>query len=232
MLPPEVDVPSDITGLLVIIGAVLPGATYTWAFENQAGPFGLTLADRTLRFTAVSILFHLVLGWPEYGLYRVWFTSNKFGAGQFAAAWATVVILTIIPALFGWTLGRLYATRNSRSGMQWIRKHLSAESEARLITFLGRERAPRAWDHVFSERPLVYVLVRTTSGEWLAGAFADHSYAAGNPNDTDIYLEEAWELTSSANGNPKLGRKGLGYSLYIPANQIEFLQIVGQQSEV
>jgi len=191
--------PSDVTGLIVIIGAVLPGAAYIWAFERQAGSFGVTLADRTLRFTAISMFFHIILGWLEYYLYRIWFTSHQFRAGQFAALWTLVLLLTAIPGLTGYVIGKLHATRNSRVGMKWIRRLLTDKGEERLLRiFVGNEPEPRAWDNLFCERPRVYIRVRTTNGDWLGGRFADRSYAAGYPNDTDLYLEEAFQLNPDA----------------------------------
>lgn len=215
--------PSDIASLLVIIGAVLPGATYTWAFERQAGPFGLTLADRTLRFTAVSVFFHIILAWPEYLLYRIWFTSHHFLAGQFAALWSLVLLLTAIPGLTGYVIGKLYATRNSRVGMHGIRRVLTEKAEASILrVFVGNEPEPRAWDNLFCERPTVYIRVRTTSGYWIARRFAYNSYAAGYPNDTDLYLEEAFQLNPDTTFTNISG----GYSLYIPASQIEWMEII------
>lgn len=44
---------------------VLPGAVYTWAYERQNSAYGVTFTDRFLRFIAASVIFHLVLAWPE-----------------------------------------------------------------------------------------------------------------------------------------------------------------------
>lgn len=212
--------PPTVASLLIIIAAVLPGAMYTWGFERQVGSFGISLADKTLRFIAVSVLFHLVLGWPEYILYRIWFASHRLDAGQFAAIWGTALLLTIVPAGIGSVLGRLYITRNSRVGVHGIRRR-------RLLKILlGNERAPRAWDSLFSERPAIYIRLRTADGTWLAGRFADRSYAAGYPNETDLYLEEAW----SVNSDTTLGTIGLGYSLYIPADQIAWMEVITQRT--
>jgi hypothetical protein len=46
--------PTSLVALGIILIAVLPGAVYTWAFEREAGSYGVTLADRTLRFLAAS----------------------------------------------------------------------------------------------------------------------------------------------------------------------------------
>jgi hypothetical protein len=90
---------------------------------------------------------------------------------------------------------------------------------------LGSERAPRAWDNLFSERPTFYVRLRATNGSWLAGLFADQSYVGAHPNDGDLYLEQAWSLDE----NKALGRGPLGYSLYISSSQIAWLEIIPAQ---
>lgn len=215
--------PSSMIAVLVIGIAVLPGSMYTWAYERQASAFGVTFADRTLRFIAISLIFHVVLGWLEFVLYRWAFTGESFGVGQFAAAWGAAVLLMAIPAVVGTVLGGLYSTRNSRQGWSRVRSRLSGKGEKRLLRWaLGKTPAPRAWDHLFSDRPTVYLRIRTVDGTWLAGQFADHSYAGGYPHDTDILLEQAWEVTDDGGS---LGQ-GLGYPLYVPAGQVAWLEII------
>jgi len=58
--------PDTSVGVLVLVLAVLPGLIYTLAFEREAGDYEATFADRTLRFIAVSAVFHVIAGWPEY----------------------------------------------------------------------------------------------------------------------------------------------------------------------
>jgi hypothetical protein len=215
--------PSNIAALLVVIVAVLPGATFTWGFERQAGQFGVGLADRTLRFVAVSVLWHLILGWPEYLLYRVAFNGRNFSTAQFAAAWGAVLLLTAVPAATGSFLGSLYAKRNTGEQPKAIHRAFGGPKRKRVFEYIvGHERAPRAWDDLFSEHPTIYIRVRTTDGAWLAGLFAKQSYAAGYPNDTDLYLEQAWGLKD---GGTVLAEP-LGYSLYIPAARISWLEII------
>jgi Family of unknown function (DUF6338) len=212
--------PSSAVGLLILIVGLLPGASYTWAFERQTGSYGVSLADRTFRFISVSLLFHLLLGWPEYWLYRIAFaSSHNFRAGQFAAAWVGALLVTSIPAIVGSAMGKLYLTQIKGVAS----KRLSFVLDSRLVRLLlGSERAPRAWDNLFSERPTFYVRLRTTNGSWLAGLFADQSYVGAYPNDGDLYLEQAWSL----NDKMALGPTSLGYSLYIPSNQIAWLEII------
>lgn len=221
--------PTTIIAVLLVVIAVLPGSIYTWAYERQASAFGVTFADRTLRFIAISLLFHLVLGWPEYVLYRVAFTGQMFGAGQFAAAWSAALLVVLIPLATGTVLGGLYTTRNSREGWTRLRRRLSPSREQRLVRLaLGRTPAPRAWDDLFSDRPYVYIRVRTIDGTWLAGRFADNSYAGGFPHEADLLLEEAWSISAD---DGTLGDRGLGYPVYISAAQIGWLEIVRQTEQ-
>jgi hypothetical protein len=221
--------PSSVTAVLIVIVAVLPGCMYTWAFERQASAFGVTFADRTLRFVAISLLFHLALGWPEYGLYRFALTTDDFLVGQFAAAWLAALIVMLLPLTVGTVLGGLYASRISRDGWSRVRRLLTVDRENRMIKVaLGRTPAPRAWDDLFSGRPSAYLRVRTVDGTWLAGRFADRSYAGGFPHDKDLLLEEAWQI-DPADG--VLGEEGLGYPVYISAEQIGWLEIVGETGE-
>lgn len=216
-------------GLLILLVAVLPGSVFTWAFERQASAYGVTLADRTLRFVAISLLFHLALAWPEYGLFRLALGTGRLATGQFAAAWGAASLLVLAPGLVGSVLGGLYATRNSRDGWLWLRKVISANNERRLLKLaLGRTPAPRAWDHLFSERPNVYMRVRTVDGSWVAGRFAKDSYAGGHPNDADLLLEQAWTINAE---DGTLGDDGLGYAVYVPASQISRLEIIQEVSD-
>lgn len=153
--------------------------------------------------------------------------KHGFGVAQFAAAWGAVVLLTVLPAVAGSYLGRLYATRRT-DRPSWLRRQASAgKITKRLLDYVvGHERAPRAWDDVFSERPMTYVRVRTTDGFWVAGLFASRSYAAGYPNDPDLFLEQAWSLKDDATlGEP------LGYSIYVPAQRIAWREIIKPKME-
>lgn len=101
--------PASLIGPAIVIVAVIPGSMYTWAYEREASAFGVTLADRTLRFIAISFLFHLALGWPEYAFYRVALAGPPFGARQFAVAWVAVLLVVALPGAIGTVLGGLYA---------------------------------------------------------------------------------------------------------------------------
>lgn len=218
-------IPTSVIALAIVVVVVLPGSMYTWAFERQVSAYGVNLADRALRFVALSVLFHVVLGWGEYWLFRAAFSGQRFDGGQFAAAWGAVLILVVVPGVMGTTIGGLYATRGDRQGWGRVRKWVPSAREDWLLQFLlGRTPAPRAWDNLFSERPTAYLRIETLDGQPVAGLFADQSYAGGFPHESDLYLEQAWSL--SADGSLD---KALGYPVYIPAGQIVRMEIVAPQ---
>jgi hypothetical protein len=219
--------PTSLVALGIILVAVLPGAIYTWAFEREAGAYGVTLADRTLRFLAASAVIHLLFAWPEYIVFRLAIEGHdRILAAQFALLWLLLLFLSVVPAVAGTTLGGLYASRTMRTSWPRLRRWLTREREQRLLRILvGRDPAPRAWDDLFSERPHCYLRVRTTGDKWLAGKFASASYAAGYPNDPDLLLEEAVEVDQQTG---VLG-KPLGYALYIAAGQIAWIEVVWPQ---
>jgi len=127
--------PSTITGLSIVLVFVLPGSLYTWAFERQNSAFGVTLADRILRFLAVSVFFHLALGWPEYALYRMLVDGRGHVlTGKLALLWVGLLMLIGLSAGLGTVLGGLYATRTDRTGWTWIRRRLNPAAEQRLLS--------------------------------------------------------------------------------------------------
>jgi hypothetical protein len=209
-------VPDTAIGLLLLVIAVLPGLTYTLAFERQAGAYGVTLADRTLRFIAVSAVFHLVAAWPEYWVWRTTLgRSGPVRAGEFAVVWGAAVLLLVLPAVTGTLVGQVYVHREDRPVWQ----------QELLRWTIGPELAPRAWDDFFSERPATYLRVRTVDGTTHAGLFASGSYAAGFPQEPDLLLEEAWSI--DAESGELL--ESLGYPLYIAPGQIAWMEIVPPQ---
>lgn len=220
--------PTTWTALLLLALAVLPGATFTFALERQAGLYGVALADRLLRFVAASLVFDAVYAWPAYAAYRAWFAGEPFGGGQFAAAWSGAVVAAVVPAVAGTLLGVLYATRRSRSGAAWARRLLPPAREARLLrALLGRAPEPRAWDFVFSAAKPAYLRVRTTDGSWIGGRFAGASYAGGYPDAADLLIEEAWPIDADG----AFGDASLGYPVYVPAATIAYVEVLGDHTE-
>lgn len=226
--------PTTLVALAVLVVAVLPGGVYTWGFERQAGPFGVTFTDRVLRFLGVSLVFHLLLAWPEYALYRVlagrWDGRAQLPVAEFALLWGGLVVITAVPFVTGAVIGSLYATRTTRQGWSRLRRGwLTAARETTLLRLaVGPAPAPRAWDDVFSDRPAAYLRVRMEDGTFIAGRFAADSYAAGFPNDPDLYLEEAWDVDQRTGA--LLGDTGLGFPTYVRAGTFTTVDVLPEQS--
>src|SRR3712207_4757843 len=103
-------IPTTWTALLLLTVAVLPGAMFTFGFERQASAYGVTLADRVLRFVAVSAVLAIAYAAPAYALHRLLFAGQPFHGGQFVAVWAGAAVALVAPAVAGSALGGLYAT--------------------------------------------------------------------------------------------------------------------------
>lgn len=213
-----------LTGLPVVFVGVLPGSLYTWAFERQAGSFGVALTDRVLRFVGVSLIFHIGFGWPEYIFYRLVRDGPNDPARwtRFALLWTGGLLYVAIPLAAGSVVGGLWVSRAGREGWRWLRKRLSEHTELLLLqTLVGRNPAPRAWDAVFTARPNAFLRLQLLDGTWVAGAFTTTAYASGFPNEPDLLLSPAWTLDDNLNLDSPLES-----SMSIAAGQIKLMEIL------
>ena len=70
--------PDTFQAVAVAVVALLPGALYVWAFERQAGRWGIGLSDRLLRFVGGSALFHAAAAPLTY-----WIWADRYrGSGR------------------------------------------------------------------------------------------------------------------------------------------------------
>jgi hypothetical protein len=190
----------------VLLLALLPGAIYVWAFEREAGGWGLGVTDRLLRFVGVSAVFHVVAAPITYILYQHYIVTGELTHGKPISfwLWLAVVVYVAVPAALGAYVGNATA-----SGKGWTR------------FIVGRSPAPRAWDHLFSAHDLNgWVRLKLKNDEWVIGAYARsdngrlRSYAAGYPNAQDLYLLDTAECETQTGkfildgGQPKL--RGVG----------------------
>lgn len=175
--------PDTFQATAVIALALLPGALYVWAFERQVGAWGARFSDRVFRFVGFSALIHAVAAPVTYRLWLDFVVGRRLVSGDAPLAlWLVPVAYVVVPTALGTIVG--VATRSRRS---WAR------------IFTGPAPAPRAWDHLFAARPDGWIRLRLKSGTWLGGAFAvlpdgSRSYAAGYPDEQDLYLVEAVEV--------------------------------------
>ena len=170
--------PGTFQSLAVTAVVLLPGALYIWAFERQAGRWGVGLSDRLLRFIGGSALFHAAVAPGTYWLWTTQWPRLRTSRPVSLWLWLAVAAYVLVPLVAGTTIGR-----GTRRGTTWAR------------WFTGPDPAPRAWDHVFQHEADAWVRLRLKSGTWLGGAYATangrQSYTAGYPEAQDIYLAAA-----------------------------------------
>lgn len=115
--------------------------------------------------------------------------------------WWTVAMF-LWPWAVGWVLGRVQD--------RWIRSQ-SPRSGA------------TAWQAKFIEvdkRHGDWILVLLNDGGWVAGAFADGSYASIEPDERDVYISRV-HFTSFDEQFPGLGSEG---GMLIPASEIRLIR--------
>lgn len=169
---------STFQALAVALLAVLPGASYTFAYERVVGGFGSSLSDRLVRFLAASALFGAIFSGPGLLIYQHYVANGSLGRGDVnpwlfqSVALAYVLVPTSVGSFVGFGQRRHWA---------WV------------LLLVGTNPEPRAWDHLWRPGTEGVVRIKLKSGPWLAGLFATTgsgrpSYASGYPEQGDLYL--------------------------------------------
>ena len=206
--------------------AFLPGALYVWAFEREAGGWGLGVTDRLLRFIGFSAIFHALAAPLTYIAYRDFIVTGRLAHGKALPLWLWLIAVAYvaIPTLAGTITG--VATS---AGSRWTR------------FVAGRSPAPRAWDHLFSAHDLDgWVRLKLKSGEWAVGTYAKspngrlRSYAAGYPDAQDLYLAETFECDPQsgeflADDQDRPISRGIG--LLVRWEEVEYLEFIDTRPE-
>lgn len=210
--------PGTFQALVVLIAALLPGALYTWSYEQLVGAWGVGLSDRVLRFVGVSAVFHAAVAPLTVWAWRSYVLTGRLGDGNLPIAlWLLPLLYVVIPIASGVVVGR--GTVNKRP---WAK------------AFTGPSPAPRAWDYLFSRQPDGWVRVRLKSGVWLGGAFSSagdglDSYAAGYPDEQDLFLAEAYSVDPES-GEFELDANGdvvpTGSGILVRWAEVEYLDFI------
>jgi len=209
-------VPDTFQAVAVIVVALLPGALYVWAFERQAGRWGIGLSDRLLRFVGGSALFHAAAAPLTYWVWAEQVPRVRAGDPLSWWLWPLVIAYVAVPTTIGTVVGR-----GARAEERWT------------ALFTGPNPAPRAWDHLFGQTADGWVRLRMKSGVWLGGAYAEadgrRSYAAGYPEPQDLYLaaaveldQETGEFLTDADGNVAL----LDGGILVRWEEVEHLEFI------
>lgn len=170
----------------VTLLALLPGALYTWAFERQAGAWGVGFSDRLLRFVGASAIFHVLFAAATYQAYRRLIVEHQLSEGRPLPWWTWLIVLgyVAIPILAGSLVGNA-----ARARKPWA------------TAFTGPAPAPRAYDFLFSTAELsgwVRIRMKNDAG-WVRGAWGTEtsgllaSYASGYPQPEEIFLVDTAE---------------------------------------
>jgi hypothetical protein len=209
-------VPGTFQAAAVVVLVMLPGALYVWAFDRQAGRYGIGLSDRILRFAGGSAVLLAIFAGPLYAVHAAY--TQPFLAGEPLPVWLAILPVAYVgvPLSVGTLLG------------VGLRKDWRF---AQLLT--GPDPAPRAWDYVFQYDVDGWIRCRLKSGTWLGGAYADangkRSYAAGYPEPQDLYLAASVEVDPRTGaflldeqGQLRLGSGGL----LVRWDEVEYLEFI------
>jgi hypothetical protein len=198
--------------------ALLPGALYVWSFEQLVGAWGVRFSDRILRFLGVTAVFHALAAPITYWLWVEFVVSGRLRSGDAPLfLWFAAIAWVAVPIALGTLIGR-----GTRKGLRWAK------------VFTGPNPAPRAWDHLFGSAPDGWIRLRLKSGRWLAGAYAtmpdgSRSYAAGYPEEQDLFLVEAIEVDPES-GEFVLDKEGepmlRGSGILVQWNEVEYLDFI------
>jgi len=214
-------VPSTFQALAVLLIALLPGALYTWAFERQAGAWGVNTSDRLLRFVGSSALLQVLATPVIYQLYRTFIVTGWLRAGRPLPWWVWLLVgmFVGVPLALGHMIGR--AAHNRTRWSRW---------------FTGEHPAPRAWDNLFSTEDLTgWVRLRMKAERvWILGAYGSaedgsmRSYAAGYPHAQDLYLVDTAE--ADADGQFVTDEAGnvvmRGVGVLVRWKEVEYLEFI------
>jgi hypothetical protein len=209
-------VPDTLQGLAVALLALLPGALYTWAFEQVAGRWGISLADRVWRFVGASAILQALAAPLTYLVWRHYLADGRLARGELAHLpwlfWAALLVYVLVPVVAGRLVG--HAARNRQSWARYV---------------VGTEPVPRAWDLIFSQGENFWVRIKLKSGPWVGGAFADGSYAAPYPEPADLFISQAalidaetGEFLTDDDENTLL----TGGGLLIRWEEVEYLEVL------
>jgi hypothetical protein len=215
--------PDTFQAAIVVAVALVPGALYFWAFERQAGRWGVALSDRLLRFVGLSALFHAAVAPVSYWFWARQWPQIQEGEKVSLWLWGVAIAYVAVPLAGGTIIG--YATR---LGVPWSR------------WFAGPHAAPRAWDYLFEHRPDGCIRMRLKSGTWIAGMYAEFDgrapYSAGYPEPQDLYLpatvdvdRETGELPYDDDGHV-VHRPGALLVRWEEVEYLEFFEESGRES--
>jgi hypothetical protein len=200
---------------LVVLLFVAPGMFFEQGVERCLTYWRTNLRDRVIRFIMWSVVVQVLLSPVSYALWTWRLAQDPAvpGWSYFLVA-AVVVLLGLIigPFAAGWALGSRASANPDDRFVRWL---------------LGRDLAPRTWDHYFRSRHTpAWVRVRLRSGEWIAGSWC---YASSYPEVEDVALDlircdpKTGEIASTSDGAGPQVPIPLGWQALVTREQVDLI---------
>lgn len=154
---------------------IVPGYVY-YAIRGQLVAGHRARGNEAIvRLVCVSCVNFVFSGWYVYLTLGDPTSSNA----ERAFAWTFCIL--ICPALLGLASGASNQFELSKRIYKRLRlKHVHV--------------VPTSWDFAFSGREACYVIVTLQEGGRFAGIWCDKSFAADEPSERDLYLEDVYEI--------------------------------------
>ena len=201
---------------------MLPGALYVWAFERQAGGWGLGLSDRLLRFVGTSAILQVLIAPLTYLIYRDYGSDGPHCTGRDTTA------LVVVGS------DRLRSATDRLRSARWP-SHTPTQA-------VGSERdwsiasAESLGPSLRNRRPRRLGKASIEGRRWLASRRLSTQMSpgrpdriAGYPETQDLYLVETAECDPAtgafvvdAHGAPKLR----GISVLVRWDQVAYLESI------
>lgn len=201
--------PSTVQQLIFLVLLVLPGLVYQFLRERWRGPVPgeQNLSERILRAMTASIaldaIYAIAVGPQLADLVR--------GEGGWASAlaqhpreagiWALVLFLAIPAA--------------AAAALSWLERRRMGSAVKPI---------PTAWDYMLSRSSGArFVRARLKDGTWVGGWYGSRSYASGYPNNSDMYLQWAYQMNPDGSFGPPTE---LTAGVYLRLDDVDVLELL------
>ena len=210
--------PDTFQALVVLIVALLPGALYTWSFERLVGAWGVGFADRVLRFVGASAVFQAAIAPFTVWGWRTYILTGRLQDGDLPLAlWLLPLLYVAVPIALGVVVGR--GTVQQASVVEGVHRTLAGSAglgppvrsaTRRVGPVTAEERRVARWGVHERRRGL-------------------DSYAAGYPDEQDLFLAEAYSVDPES-GEFELDANGdvvpTGSAILVRWAEVEYLDFI------
>ncbi|WP_420624448.1 DUF6338 family protein [Candidatus Poriferisodalis sp.] len=216
---------SALDAVILTLLVLLPGAFAAWGFERNVPRYSHRSRDWVIRLAGASALCLCAGSWPFYWMYANYWDQLSAGKAVPRFLYLVPFAYLSLPFCIGWLVGIVV---NRRSGG--------------LNRLLASNRAPTAWDHVFSMQQPAVVRCRLRSGAWVGGLFSSSSasnagmgrasYASNAVDDQDIFIAFAIEFDQRTGETLVLGDDyaWTGGGVLIKWSDVESLELIPYES--